>query len=73
MPLEPVKEAANELGGTLNIAFLTAAAAAAGAYHRELGAPVDSLRASMAISTRTQGIGRRTPSRWPDSGCRPAR
>ena len=52
MPLEPVKAAAHILGGTLNVAFLTASAAAAGAYHRELGAPVDTLRASMAISTR---------------------
>ena len=52
VPLEPVKAAAHALGGTLNVAFLTASAAAAGAYHRELGAPVDTLRASMAISTR---------------------
>jgi hypothetical protein len=39
------------------VAFLTAAASAAGAYHRELGAPVDSLRASMVISTRTKESG----------------
>jgi WS/DGAT/MGAT family acyltransferase len=57
VPLDPVKDAANELGGTLNVAFLTAAASAAGAYHRELGAPVDSLRASMVISTRTKESG----------------
>ena len=43
---------AREWGGTLNTLLLTAAADAAGAYHRELGSPVDELRASMAISTR---------------------
>lgn len=49
---EATKRAAKTLGGTLNTAFLTAAATAAGHYHAELGAPVDTLRASMAISTR---------------------
>jgi len=57
IPLEPVKAAAAELGGSLNTAFLTAAAEAAGAYHRRLGAPVETLRASMAISTRTRTSG----------------
>ena len=57
VPMEPIKDAANALGGTLNTAFVTAAAAAAGDYHRELGSPVDHLRASMAISTRTSGSG----------------
>lgn len=56
-PLEDVRAAAKKLGGTVNTAFLTAAAAAAGEYHRELGEPVDHLRASMAISTRTEGSG----------------
>ena len=56
-PLDATKEAAKRLGGTVNTAFLTAAAAAAGAYHRELGEPVDELRASMAISTRKAGSG----------------
>ena len=51
------KGAAKALGGTLNTAFLTAAAHAAGAYHAELGRPVESLRASMAISTRTEQSG----------------
>src|SRR5215207_7229623 len=46
------KQAAQRLGGTLNTAFVTAAAHAAAAYHAELGAPVDTLRASMAVSTR---------------------
>jgi hypothetical protein len=56
-PFEPVKQAATRLGGTLNGAFLTAIADACGAYHREFGAPVESLRASMAVSTRTTGSG----------------
>jgi diacylglycerol O-acyltransferase / wax synthase len=51
------KDAAKRLGGTLNTAFLTAAADAASAYHIELGEPVESLRASMAISTRTETSG----------------
>jgi WS/DGAT/MGAT family acyltransferase len=51
------RDAARRLGGTLNTAFLTAAADAAGRYHRELGAPVETLRASMAISTRTASSG----------------
>jgi 1,4-dihydroxy-2-naphthoate octaprenyltransferase len=48
VPFEDTKAAAKRLGGTLNTAFLTAAAEAAGRYHRDLGAPVDTLRASMA-------------------------
>ena len=51
------KDAAKRLGGTLNTAFLTAAADAASAYHIELGEPVEALRASMAISTRTESSG----------------
>lgn len=51
------KDAAKRLGGTLNTAFLTAAADAASAYHVELGSPVESLRASMVISTRTESSG----------------
>jgi WS/DGAT/MGAT family acyltransferase len=52
-----MRGAAKHLGGTLNTAFVTAAAHAAGMYHRELGSPVESLRASMAISTRTSDSG----------------
>jgi WS/DGAT/MGAT family acyltransferase len=51
------KDAAKRLGGTLNTAFLTAAAEAASRYHVKLGAPVESLRASMAISTRATESG----------------
>jgi WS/DGAT/MGAT family acyltransferase len=56
-PLDETKAAAKKLGGTLNTAFITAAAAAAGEYHRKVGAPVEHLRASMAISTRTRDSG----------------
>ena len=52
-----MRAASKALGGTLNTAFVTAAAHAAGKYHRALGAPVESLRASMAISTRTDDSG----------------
>ncbi len=54
MPLGPAKQAAKRLGGTLNTLFLTAAAQAAGDYHRDLGHPVEQLRASMAVSTRAR-------------------
>jgi len=57
VPFADVKAAATNLGGSLNTAFLAGAAAAAGAYHRQLGQPVDHLRASMAISTRTKESG----------------
>ncbi len=56
-PLEPMKKAAKRRGGTLNTALLTVAADAAGTYHRELGQPVEALRASMAISNRTRDSG----------------
>ena len=56
-PFGETKEAAKRLGGTLNTAFLTAAADAAARYHTQLGAPVDELRASMAVSTRTDTSG----------------
>ncbi len=44
--------AAKSLGGSLNDLFVTASAAAAGAYHRDLGCPVDELRMAMPVSTR---------------------
>jgi hypothetical protein len=56
-PLGALQEAARRFGGTLNTALLTGVADAAGSYHREFGAPVDSLRASMAVSTRTERSG----------------
>jgi WS/DGAT/MGAT family acyltransferase len=56
-PFGDTRAAAKRLGGTLNTAFLTAAAEAAGRYHREMGSPVDDLRSSMAISTRTAESG----------------
>jgi len=54
---EPTKAAAKRLGGSINTAFLTAAAEAASRYHMEFGAPTPSLRASMAMSTRTADSG----------------
>ena len=53
VPYHTMREASKVLGGKLNTAFVTAAADAAGEYHRRLGAPVESLRTSMAVSTRT--------------------
>jgi WS/DGAT/MGAT family acyltransferase len=56
-PFQPTKDAAKALGGTLNTAFLTIATDAVSRYHIELGGPVEELRASMAISTRTNESG----------------
>jgi WS/DGAT/MGAT family acyltransferase len=56
-PFDDTRAAAKRLGGTLNTAFLAAAAEAAGRYHREMGAPADELRSSMAVSTRTEASG----------------
>lgn len=56
-PFDETKRAAKALGGTLNTAFLTAAAEAASRYHEALDTPVEYLRASMAISTRTEDSG----------------
>jgi diacylglycerol O-acyltransferase / wax synthase len=56
-PFHDTKAAAKRLGGTLNTAFLTAATDAAARYHREMGSPVETLRASMAVSTRTETSG----------------
>lgn len=56
-PFEPMRDACRSLGGTLNAGFLTVVAHAAGRYHDALGAPAESLRASMAISTRTADSG----------------
>lgn len=56
-PIKPTKAVARSLGGTLNTAFLTIAAEAASRYHAALDAPVDTLRASMAVSTRTEQSG----------------
>lgn len=56
-PYQPMRDASRALGGKINTGFITAAADAAGRYHRELGNPVESLRTSMAISTRTANSG----------------
>lgn len=57
VPYRSLRTGAKALGGTLNTAFVTATAHAAGEYHRRLGTPVENLRASMAISTRTDDSG----------------
>ena len=56
-PFTETRASARHLGGTLNTAFLTVATEAASCYHAQLGVPVESLRASMAISTRVDGSG----------------
>jgi diacylglycerol O-acyltransferase len=56
-PFRETKDASKRLGGTLNTAFITSAAQAAGDYHRRIGAPVERLRTTMAISTRTETSG----------------
>ncbi|MCU1395153.1 MAG: putative diacylglycerol acyltransferase [Ilumatobacteraceae bacterium] len=56
-PYAETREVAGRLGGKLNTAFITVAAEAASRYHIELGAPVQSLRSSMAISTRSETSG----------------
>ena len=56
-PFGETKAAAKRLGGTLNTAFLTATTEAASRYHIALGEPVEQLRASMAVSTRTESSG----------------
>ncbi len=56
-PFQSTHAAAKRLGGSLNTAFLTACAEAAHHYHVAKGAPVDELRATMAVSTRTKESG----------------
>jgi WS/DGAT/MGAT family acyltransferase len=51
--LDAAKSAAHKLGGTVNDIYVTGVAGGVGAYHREMGAPVDELRMSMPISTRS--------------------
>ena len=53
VPLDDAKAAAKTLGGSLNDIFVAAAAGGAGAYHRAYGCPVDELRITMPVSTRT--------------------
>ncbi|MEM8620386.1 MAG: wax ester/triacylglycerol synthase domain-containing protein [Actinomycetota bacterium] len=55
--ISALRAATHDLDGTINTAFLTAAAEAAGDYHRRVGSPVDTLRASIAVSTRTDQSG----------------
>lgn len=56
-PFDDTRAVATRLGGTINAAFMTIAAEAAGRYHIAVGEPVETLRSSMAISTRTETSG----------------
>ena len=67
-PFRATKDAARRLGGTLNTAFMTAAADAAGRYHDDLGAPVEHLRTTMAVSTRHVGRRHQRLHAGPDDG-----
>ena len=46
IPFLETREAARSMGGTLNTILLAAASDASGRYHRDMGSPVDHLRAS---------------------------
>jgi len=56
-PYAETRAVAKKLGGKLNTAFLTVAAEGASRYHIQLDAPVELLRSSMAISTRSEASG----------------
>ena len=56
-PYTETRDVSRKLGGKLNTAFLTVAAEAASRYHIAMGAPVEHLRSSMAISTRSASSG----------------
>lgn len=53
-PIDAAKKAGHALGGSLNDVFVAAVAGALGRYHDEMGAPVDELRMSMAVSTHSE-------------------
>jgi WS/DGAT/MGAT family acyltransferase len=53
VPFDDAKVAAKALGGSLNDLFVAAAAGGAGAVHQAAGRPVEELRISMPVSTRT--------------------
>lgn len=53
VPFDEARRASKALEGSLNDFFVTGVAGAAGDYHRRLGAPVDSLRMAMPVSTRS--------------------
>ncbi|HZN14865.1 MAG TPA: wax ester/triacylglycerol synthase domain-containing protein [Acidimicrobiales bacterium] len=51
--LPAAKAAATQLGGTINDLYVAGVSGGVGAYHRACGVPVDELRMSMPVSTRT--------------------
>lgn len=58
LDFEPIRAAAKRHSGTLNTAFMTVVAEAASRYHQELDAPVETLRMSLAVSSRGEGDAR---------------
>ena len=52
VPLDDVRRAAKELGGSVNDLFVAAVAGGAGDYHRARGHDIGELRMAMPISTR---------------------
>lgn len=55
IPLQPVRDAAKALGGSINDAYVTIMAGALGEYHRRLGSTVEELRMAMPVNTRGAG------------------
>lgn len=55
IPFAEMRGAAKALGGSINDLFVSAAAEAAGAYHRAKGTPIHEVRVAMPISTREGG------------------
>ena len=53
VPFDDAYRSAKALGGSLNDWFVAGAAGGAGAYHRQLGQPVEELRMAMPVSTRS--------------------
>lgn len=56
VPLEPLRVAADVLGGTVNDAFVTAVTGALGRYHAALGVRCADLRMAMPVNLRSEGM-----------------
>jgi WS/DGAT/MGAT family acyltransferase len=71
VPLDPVKEAARALGGSVNDLFVTGAVVGVLAYHEERDSRVEALNLSFVVSTRqdrAMGGNAFTPTRLQVSG-----
>jgi diacylglycerol O-acyltransferase / wax synthase len=55
LSLPAIHSASQQLGGSLNDAFVTGVASALGRYHERLGSTVEELRLAMPVSTRAPG------------------